>query len=124
VLGSLPRSELYRLYRESSVLVFPSICDGFGMVVTEALAHGLPVITTDQVGAADLIVDGVNGWIVRAGDAEALRERMAHCLEQPEALRSMREAAERTGFKHSWKAYRKRLVRTICDYFGEPAPEA
>jgi glycosyltransferase involved in cell wall biosynthesis len=121
--GSLPREDLEALYRRSSVLVLPSLADGFAMVATEAMAHGLPVIVTRNVGAADLVREGENGWVLEPGDADALAERMQWCIEHPTELQAMREAAESTAGASGWDDYRKRLIRTICEHFGEPCPE-
>jgi glycosyltransferase involved in cell wall biosynthesis len=61
-----------RRYQTSDLLLFPSIEDGFAFVVAEALACGLPVVTTSNVGASDLIKPGINGEIVPIRDAPAL----------------------------------------------------
>lgn len=75
--GHLDWSELQALYRDADALVFPSLHDVWGLVVNEALAHGLPVIATDQVGAVDdLIEEGVNGLVVPARSAPALAKAM------------------------------------------------
>jgi glycosyltransferase involved in cell wall biosynthesis len=59
------------------VLIVPSLYEPWGLVVHEGLAHGLPVITTDQVGAADDLVDpNVNGYVVPAGSAWATADAM------------------------------------------------
>ena len=115
ILGSIPQPQLFSLYRCSSVLVLPSMCDGFGMVVTEALAHGLPVITTTNVGAADLIEPGKNGFVIEPRDTAALTERMRWCIDHPDELRAMREAAEATAAQHQWSDYRSRLVATVTE---------
>ena len=60
------------------MLVAPSIEDGFALVVGEALACGVPVITTTATGAADIVVDGVNGYIIEPGSPDAI----AACLER------------------------------------------
>lgn len=57
-------SNLWEYYAGSDVLVFPTIYEPFGMVITEAMASGLPVITSRAAGAADLIIDGVNGLLL------------------------------------------------------------
>jgi glycosyltransferase involved in cell wall biosynthesis len=65
-------------YDAADVLVVPSLYEVWGLVVNEALAHGLPVIASDQVAAADhLITPGVTGEIFPAGDAAALRAAVA-----------------------------------------------
>jgi glycosyltransferase involved in cell wall biosynthesis len=73
----LEPSRLHEVYREADVLVLPALYDVWGLVVNEAQAHGLPVIATDQVGAAaDLIDPGVNGLIVPAGSVDAFAGAM------------------------------------------------
>lgn len=111
--GTVPRSELYPIYQNSDVLVFPTLCDGFGMVVTEAFSQGLPVITTDRAGAADLVQHGVNGLIVPAGDVDALTEAMDWCLTHPHELQAMRKAAIKTAASWQWSDYRALLMRSV-----------
>jgi glycosyltransferase involved in cell wall biosynthesis len=68
---------LHDMYREADVLVLPALYDVWGLVVNEAQGYGLPVITTDQVGAAaDLIDPGVTGLIVPAGSVNAFAGAM------------------------------------------------
>ncbi len=108
--GSVPRSELFAAYETADVLVFPTLSDGFGMVVAEALAHGLPVITTDQAGASDLIEHGHNGLVIPAGNADALKEALQWCLDNRAALQEMRFAALETARRHQWSDFRRRLI--------------
>ncbi len=64
-------------YACADVLCVPSRYDGWGLVVPEGLASGLPVIASDRMGAAlEFVESGRNGWLVRAGDEEALLEAM------------------------------------------------
>jgi glycosyltransferase involved in cell wall biosynthesis len=78
---------LPELYAAADVFVFPTLGDPFGMVVLEAMACGLPVISTGAAGEiADRIDDGVNGFVVPPADAEVLRERM-ELLTGDESLR-------------------------------------
>jgi glycosyltransferase involved in cell wall biosynthesis len=64
-------------YARADVLCVPSRYDGWGLVVPEGLAAGLPVIATDRMGAAlEFVESGKNGWLIRAGDQEALFEAM------------------------------------------------
>lgn len=113
--GTLPRSELYEHYRGSDVLVFPTLGDGFGMVVTEAFAQGLPVITTNRAGAADLVRHGVNGFIVPAGDVEALAKTLEWCITHRQELKAMRKAALETAASWQWSDYRRALIESLHD---------
>jgi glycosyltransferase involved in cell wall biosynthesis len=77
LIGHVTGEALAAAYQEADVLVLPSLYEPWGLVVHEALAYGLPVIATDQVGAAaDLIERDVNGYVIAAGSAEELREAM------------------------------------------------
>jgi glycosyltransferase involved in cell wall biosynthesis len=75
--GHLEQSALAELYRRASALVLPSSYEVWGLVVNEALAHGLPAIVSDQVGAGvDLVEEDVTGYTVPVGSASALAEAM------------------------------------------------
>jgi glycosyltransferase involved in cell wall biosynthesis len=82
-----------KVYGEASVLVHPSLSDGFGYVVGEAMACGVPVIVTSCSGAADLVRDGVNGYVVPPADPPAIRERLTHLAQHPGLVREMGAAA-------------------------------
>jgi glycosyltransferase involved in cell wall biosynthesis len=79
---------LWRYYDAADVLVFPTRGDVWGLVVNEALARGLPVVTTERCGCApDLLADGACGTVVASEDTEALRVAIIAVLESP-AIRS------------------------------------
>lgn len=111
--GAIPQSELFHRYAEADALVFPTLCDGFGMVVTEAFAHGLPVITTDRAGAADIVRHGENGLIVPGGVVAALAATMEWCIDHRVEVASMRVKALKTAGNRPWGAYRAELAAAI-----------
>lgn len=77
IIGHLAADALAEAYVQADVLVVPSLYEPWGLVVHEGLAYGLPVVTTDQVGAADDLIDaGVNGLVAGAGSAGALGDAM------------------------------------------------
>src|SRR5215212_9683903 len=76
--------ELPAEYGAADVLCVPSRYDGWGLVVAEGLASGLPVIGTDRMGAAlEFVENGRNGWLVRAGDEASLLEAMHEAATMP-----------------------------------------
>ena len=90
-------SELPSEYARAHVLCVPSRYDGWGLVVPEGLASGLPVIGTDRMGAAlEFVETGRNGWLIRAGDEEAIFNAMrdAALLPQRELAALSRNARE------------------------------
>jgi glycosyltransferase involved in cell wall biosynthesis len=101
------------VYGKSSVLVHPSLSDGFGFTVLEAMASGIPVIVTRNTGAAELIVDGENGYVVPAADSEAIRDRLAHLANNPALLREMGRAARETARSLTFEKFRERYVSCL-----------
>ena len=91
----------------------PTLSDGFGLAVTEALSRATPVIVTDQAGAADLIEDGRNGLIIPAGDVEALARALAWCADNRTALRAMRVEALESARRRQWSDYRRELMAAM-----------
>lgn len=114
----VPWHALPALYAQADILCAPSRYDGWGLIVPEGMAAGMPVIATDRVGAAfDLVEHEKNGWLIRAGDEDALynaiceavdltldhRMEMATAAQSSasqqhttEGVRRFRRAAERT----------------------------
>ncbi len=111
--GSVSREELMEEYRAASALVFPTLCDGFGMVATEAWSRGLPVITTECAGAVDLLRPGYNGLLVRAADVSSLAEALVWALAHRAELDAMREGALATAARWQWQDYRQALARAV-----------
>jgi glycosyltransferase involved in cell wall biosynthesis len=104
----VPQERLVELYNSASVFVLPSLQDGFGMVVCEAAACGLPVIISENVGAR--IRDGRDGYIVPIRDPDALADRLL-CLYRDERLRrEMGESARQYVQQFTWKANLHQLV--------------
>lgn len=100
-------------YHRAEVLVLPSLHDGFGFVVAEAMACGLPVIVTDQCGAADLVRPGLTGWIVQAGRAEALAIALEDAMRRRAELVLMGRLAR--GDVESRAA--PTCLTALCDWF-------
>jgi len=119
--GPVSQAELASVLREADCLVLPSRIDSFGMVVVEALASGLPVVVSDQVGARELVLPGRNGWVVPAGDATVLADRMAWCTRNRDAVRAMREECRRSAEAASWSSYHQRFADLLRGLVGRAA---
>jgi glycosyltransferase involved in cell wall biosynthesis len=91
--GPLDKSSLVELYQQSSLLVLPSVQDGFGFVVSEALACGIPVLVTDHVGARDIVRSGENGFVVPPRDVAALADVIGRIRSSQQLQRRLREGA-------------------------------
>lgn len=82
-LHGVPRRKLAELYREASLFVLSSSEEGLGLVILEAMASGLPVVSTATEGAREAVVDGETGLLTPVGDAKALGEAMSRLLGAP-----------------------------------------
>jgi len=111
-LGAIARNELRAHYSQASVLVLPSVEEGLALVQAQAMACGLPVIATENTGAADLFSDGVEGFIVPIRDAGAIREKILTLYENPAMRELMGEAAlARVRQIGGWNDYGERAAR-------------
>lgn len=109
-LGPVTPDLMPSIYRRSSVFVLPSLSEGFGLVVTEAMAAGLPVIVSDHTGAGEVVTDGVNGFVVPAADPDAIADRLQTLAADPDLRASMGAAARRAAVANDWTVYGHRLV--------------
>jgi glycosyltransferase involved in cell wall biosynthesis len=91
--GPLDNQPLIEKIKSAHVLVVPSSYEGFGIVYLEGMGFGLPAIGTDLGAAQEVIADGVDGFIVRAGNAVELAERLKVLAEQRGTLIRMSQAA-------------------------------
>ena len=119
VTGILPRNEILKLLSTSSVFVLPSIEDGYGLVLLEAMACGLPVIATVNTGGPDCITDGVNGFIVPIRSSVCIEEKLLYLYENPEETKCMAEnALASVSRANGWNEYGERVLdiyREILD---------
>jgi glycosyltransferase involved in cell wall biosynthesis len=118
--GSIPRDELMAHYQNSDALIFPTLCDGFGMVATEAWSRGLPVLTTRCAGVFDLLRERENGLTFRPADADSLAETVDWCLRNRAALRAMRLPSQQTAANWQWADYRNGLQTALSPLIGRP----
>lgn len=112
-IPSLPHSGVLKLMREHDVLIFPSLFEGFGLVITEAMAQGTPVITTDRTAGPDIITHGEDGWLFEAGSTERLIEAIENVLSKPGLIAQAGRAATETANKRPWLLYGQELVDAI-----------
>jgi glycosyltransferase involved in cell wall biosynthesis len=114
--GLVPRHDMRRHYAWADVFVFPTICDSFGIVQVEALASGLPVITTPNAGS--VARDGIDGFIVPIRDSEALAAKIELLAGDPELLHWMSQNARQRAQDFSWEKYGERLIGAIQHVLG------
>lgn len=113
VTGTVPRSEMQRQYEWADVLVLPSVSEGSANVCYEALAAGVPVITTPHAGS--VVRDQVDGFVVPIRDADSLANALERLAGDTELLRCMSESALSRAGEFSWDSYSARLMDAIRD---------
>jgi len=112
---SVPYSELPMHYQGADIFVFPSLHEGSALVTYEALASGLPVITTHNSGS--IVRDGEDGFIVPIRDVEALMKKI-HLLHQDKDLREiMGSKARQHALDFTWRAHRQKLSVLINEIY-------
>ena len=106
VLGHVPQSELKHIMSVSHVLVLPSVEDGFGMVMAQAMACGCPVIASRNTGSEDLFRDGEEGYTVPIRDINALTEKLQQLADYPDKRYDMgQKALARVKSLGGWDSY-------------------
>jgi phosphatidylinositol alpha-1,6-mannosyltransferase len=118
-LGKISEEELVELYRRGKLFVMPNIVvpgdmEGFGIVMLEAGACGLPTLAADLEGIRDVIDDGVNGWFAPTEDAEAFAARIKSLLDDPDGLRkASKRAAEYVTSTFRWDSTAQRYLDAL-----------
>jgi glycosyltransferase involved in cell wall biosynthesis len=96
IVGKMAQQALPPVYEDADVFLFPTIQDGFGMVLTQAKAAGLPVLATTNCAALDLVTPGRDGWILPIRDVAAIVHQLRWCdAHRDEVARMTAEVYER-----------------------------
>ncbi|WP_419806305.1 glycosyltransferase family 4 protein [Terriglobus sp.] len=110
---SVSAEELVLAYQTADLFVFPSVGEGFGQVLLEAIACGLPVLSTTHTAAPDLIEDGVQGFIVEPRRPDLLADRITWALTHREDLAEMGRNARLRAEQFPWTKFRTRCAQAI-----------
>lgn len=110
IRDSIPRNELMELYYKADVFVLPTLADGFGMVISEAMSRGVPVITTENSGGPDIITHQKDGFIIPAGDEAALVAQMKWCVQHKHLLPAIGQAAWEKAKRWQWEDFEKAVA--------------
>jgi glycosyltransferase involved in cell wall biosynthesis len=120
----LPRAELGKHYASCYAFVMPGAAEGFAVVITEALSHGLPVVASGNSGAAGFITDGEEGLLYPFGDDDKLCVALDRVLSRPAEAAAMGRAAYALAQRWTWRHYREAFVslvrRLLAERNGRP----
>jgi glycosyltransferase involved in cell wall biosynthesis len=109
---NVPQKDLPSLYHQADVFVFPSLIEGMPLVVLEAMACGVPVITTTH-GPGEIVRDGIDGFFVPIRDSEAIATRLEQLYRDPSLREQMGRNAREQALRHTWDAYVQRAAEAV-----------
>jgi glycosyltransferase involved in cell wall biosynthesis len=113
ILPNVSNETLIAAYQAADLFVFPSLAEGFGQVLLEALACGLPILSTARTAAPDLIEDGRQGFIVKPGNPAELAAHIEWALGNRARLREMRQEARCAAEQFTWQRFRARITDAV-----------
>lgn len=116
VKGPVPRSAMREHWAWADVLVLPSVSETFGLVILEAMAAGIAVITTTSTCGPDVMREGVDGYVISPRDAETLAAKLDYLAANPAHLAEMKVRARERAADFSLEQYGRRLVNTLRGY--------
>lgn len=112
-LGFITRDVLAHYYQDSDVFVFPTLGEGYGLVILEALSCGVPCIVSNLAGGDDAIEDGVNGFVFEGGNDAQLHNRIQWFIDNPNKLPQMSQNARNSVLKQTWESYYEHVTNAI-----------
>ena len=104
LLGTVPDADMAAWYRASDVLAFPSVKEGFGLAVLEAMAADLPVVTSDLPVFREYLTAGVDALMAPVGDVEALADALQTAATDPLLRERLVKAGRRTAQRFTWES--------------------
>lgn len=111
-------------YSRCDVFCLPSVDDGFGMALSEAMAYGLPCVATDHCGASELMTAGVDGLVVPARDPDALAQALLSLYRDPALRESIGHAGRQTIARIEQQAlYENALIHAVTGNEATLRPE-
>jgi glycosyltransferase involved in cell wall biosynthesis len=117
----VPAERMPELYAEHDIFVFPSLMEGLPSVLLEAMAGGMPVITTETCGMPDVIENDFNGLLVPPADAPALKQAILCLVNSEELRRRLGQAARESMHRYTWERAARQLealFRHVLDAEG------
>lgn len=112
-VGAIPRSAIRAEFLRADVFAFPTLAEGFALAHLEAMACGLPVVTTPNCGPA--VRDGVDGFIVPPRNPSELAERLHRIISDRPLRERMSQRARQRAREFSWQLYQDRLIGALRD---------
>ena len=112
-LGFVTRDVLASLYQKCDVFVFPTLGEGYGLVILEALSCGVPCIVSDLAGGDDAIIEWYNGFKFEAGNDNDLKNKIQWFLDNPNKLPEYSLNSRKSVEKQTWQSYYDCVVKAV-----------
>jgi glycosyltransferase involved in cell wall biosynthesis len=109
----VPKADLSARYSAADLVAFPTLGDGFGLVIQEAMSSGTPVVTTPCGGGPECIDDDVNGWLVPPRSIDALVERFRWCAANRDRTFAIGRQARARAERWTWRDAGDLLARIL-----------
>lgn len=99
----VPAGQVHELFSTHDIFLFPSLMEGLPTVLLEAMASGMPVITTETCGMPDVVENGFNGVLIPPADAPAIKEAVLRLAASPDLRQQLGQAAQQTMKRYTWE---------------------
>ena len=109
IRGGLSDAQLAADLKQCDLVALPSIAEGFGLIILEAMACGVPVLCTTSTGGADFITHRQNGLLIEPGSTAAIEQELVWALTHRDELFQLGQAARREAERHTWAEYRRKF---------------
>ncbi|MBW2630765.1 MAG: glycosyltransferase family 4 protein [Deltaproteobacteria bacterium] len=117
IFAGVWKDNIEQIYMASDIFAMPSGFDTFGMVVLEAMSASLPVIISDNVGAADLVKDGINGFVVEKEDIDSISSKIEFMLNEKNR-EDMAKEAHKTATNNTWDIMADKVLKIYDEMAG------
>lgn len=117
--GFVTRDKLAEYYRQSDFFIFPTLGEGYGLVVLESLSSGTPVLVSDLAGGNDIIEDGYNGFVFQAGNDVEMERILTLLVSDKSKLPDYSRNAYESVQDMSWETYYRNVQKTVSKIINE-----
>lgn len=114
--GTLPQNKVWDLMQRSDLFVLPTLFEGQALVVLEAMACGLPIITTTHAGMGKIIREGIDGFMIPIRSVEKIVEKIHYFLQNPEEISKTGESARNRVLEFTWEKYQKEILHSVMEF--------
>jgi glycosyltransferase involved in cell wall biosynthesis len=121
-VGTVPDADMPSWYRAADALAFPSVKEGFGLAVLEAMSAGLPVVTSDLPVFREYLVPGRDALLAPVGDIDALADALLAVLTDDELRGSLAAAGQELVQRFTWAESARRHLEVYAAVDPAPAP--